>query len=571
MIFSFLLSPVLALSLPAAEPPVVGADSIGPPGLVLIEGGSTTIGSDTKDIEKLLEEDHGTHKFVRVLHSETPEHRVTVADYYLMVTEVTNEQYREFVAATGHRPPFEWGRAAIDAASRSFLEEEGRKAKEAREANKKYEMKKFDAYEREKWWTQNWAGATWEMPAEDALKPVTHVDYADAQAYCAWAGLRLQTEAEFQRAVRGKTKNYFPWGAEWKSGRVAATSETRTSVPLDVGSFADGVSKEGVYDLAGNVWEWTSTPYDSYPKYKDHTYSIKTGSKQKLEFEVLGDWDANARVSVGGSFQNEWFAARATTRRNTVRDQITFALGFRCAATPGVGIDVSQAAYELLVRNSPARPSGAEYKTDRPIAMDRWQTRAASEKAPEGYEVISAYEYISFTPLAQIEHTETKTMEDLSRTEPVHLGYLTTSVPLLEPALEPGTYLVAYRGEGELRQRRAANKDEEGEEIIDPLAGLVDNDQENYVFFDAGTGSFKTAVAAASTGFDNADDVGSVSILDEKVWEDDPSDPKEKVQVIEKWVSIESNIPSPVRKRAYTLRLKLKPNPQSMATKWRMK
>jgi hypothetical protein len=108
-------------------------------------------------------------------------------------------------------------------------------------------------------------GANWRSPegpegSSAALPehPVVHVSYDDAQRYCSTAGARLPTSAEWEYAARGAQRRIFAWGNTWDPTR-AHWIETDPPGPRPVGSFPEGATPEGLLDLAGNVWEWTST------------------------------------------------------------------------------------------------------------------------------------------------------------------------------------------------------------------------------------------------------------------------------------------------------------------------
>lgn len=180
---------------------------------------------------------------------ETP-HMVTVEAFTIMRLEVTNRQFADFVAATGHR---------TDPERRGF------------------------GYVWDSHWHQL-PGADWRHPAgpDSSLDgrgnhPVVQVSARDAAAYCAWAGLRLPSEAEWQFAARGEDGRRYPWGNETPAqdgtrranfGTVSCCAPSaadgyRTTAPG--GTYPAGASPFGALDMAGNVWEWTSSRFPGRP------------------------------------------------------------------------------------------------------------------------------------------------------------------------------------------------------------------------------------------------------------------------------------------------------------------
>ena len=116
-----------------------------PPGMIHLEGGRTQVGNDVKTIEELLEESPPMRNFANAFVAETPLIREELDPFFLMVSEVSNEQYAAFIEDTKFRPPHLWGEEAVSVARVAYLEENGRLRKAARDAGEKLpEMIPFD-------------------------------------------------------------------------------------------------------------------------------------------------------------------------------------------------------------------------------------------------------------------------------------------------------------------------------------------------------------------------------------------------------------------------------------------
>jgi ergothioneine biosynthesis protein EgtB len=154
-------------------------------------------------------------------------------------------------------------------------------------------------------------------------EPVTNVSYYEADAYARWAGLRLPTEAEWEKAASWnedlQIKTIYPWGDEKPTYKNANLMESCLWAPTKVGSYPAGKSYYGCHQMIGDVWEWTSSEYVLYPRFKSR-FS-----------EYTDKWSINQKVLRGGSF-----ATPSSQIRNSYRnyfkpyERIPFA-GFRCA------------------------------------------------------------------------------------------------------------------------------------------------------------------------------------------------------------------------------------------------
>ena len=198
---------------------------------------------------------------------ERPAHSVNVRPFFIDANEVTCEEYAKFIRATGHAAPPGWAQGSF--------------------------------------------------PPGAGRKPVTGVTWDDAVAFSKWAGKRLPTEAEWEFAARGNDGRRYPWGDDWRAG--AANAEGASGGAVDVGSFQEGKSPFGAFDMVGNVWEWTASKLTSYPG----------GS---LPATAPDDW----KVIRGGSFESNRNQATTTYRRSyPERGAPDYSrIGFRCVSGP---------------------------------------------------------------------------------------------------------------------------------------------------------------------------------------------------------------------------------------------
>ena len=183
---------------------------------------------------------------------EYPRHEVQLDSYYLDKFEVTNARYLEFVKATGHRIP------------------------------------------------QNPTNPTRNLWQGDAIpdsltdRPVVNVDWSDADAYCKWAGKRLPTEAEWEKAARGTDGRLFPWGNETPTSKLAnfalGARFSYSQVLMPVQSYESGKSPYGLRQAAGNVWEWVQDWYGA--NYYETSPDRNPRGPDQGQFKVVrgGSW-----------------------------------------------------------------------------------------------------------------------------------------------------------------------------------------------------------------------------------------------------------------------------------------
>jgi len=245
---------------------------------VLIPGGSFTMGTDTD---------------AWAYDNERPAHTVQLAPYFIDTTPVTNAAYLEFIDAGGYHDRQLWSDAGWEWRQQAELEHP-----------------QFWRREGQSSWSVLRFGARISLPLPE---PVQHVCWYEADAYAHWAGKRLPTEAEWEKAASwepSSRKRRFPWGDEPIDDARANVGQ-RHFGPGAVGAYPQGVSPWGCHQMLGDVWEWCSSDFRPYPGFSSFPYPEYSEIFFGDEYKVLrgGSWATSPHVARN-TFRNWDFPIR---------------------------------------------------------------------------------------------------------------------------------------------------------------------------------------------------------------------------------------------------------------------
>jgi gamma-glutamyl hercynylcysteine S-oxide synthase len=219
-----------------------------------------------------------------------PQHSVYLKAYRIDKYLVTNAQYARFIAATGHRPPSSWKNGKIQ--------------------------------------------------QDELMYPVTLVNWYDASAYAKWAGKRLPTEAEWEKAARGTDGRRWPWGNEMDPARLNTYYNVGSA--SNVTAYANGVSPYGVYDMAGNVDEWVEDDFLPYKGtdaaadvFQGKVARVLNAQDRALNLSDMVPVKQQYKVLRGGSWKGDPFSTATYHRDYSWANYASDFYGFRCATDAG--------------------------------------------------------------------------------------------------------------------------------------------------------------------------------------------------------------------------------------------
>jgi len=216
-----------------------------------------------------------------------PQHEVTLPAYKIDKYPVTHAEYAKFIVSTKHRPPLDWVNGKI--------------------------------------------------PDGKYLHPVTMVTWYDAKDYCEWEDKRLPTEAEWEKAARGTDGRRWPWGNKMDPEKLNTYYHIGSSTV--VMKYKNGESPFGVYDMSGNVSEWTASdflPYEgskaSSDAFKPKKLEATTPADSSMKVADLVQTEGVYKVRRGGSWKSDPFSTATYHRNFSMPFYASDFFGFRCAS-----------------------------------------------------------------------------------------------------------------------------------------------------------------------------------------------------------------------------------------------
>lgn len=237
--------------------------------LVTIPAGTFWIGAQKTD-------KNGRNYDPEAFDDESPVRQVTLKAFRIARFPITVREFARFVDSGGYQTEKHWGAGGFDATNEP----------------------------------DNWADQQ-----KNSEWPVVGVSWFESSAYCAWAGLRLPTEAEWERVARGPASARYPWGDQPQMDKSRANYDRKVGQPTPAGQYPNGRSAEGIDDLLGNVWEWCS---DWYARYSSEREENPAGPETG-ELKILrgGSWvdipwivSVSYRVRFGPSFRGDGIGFR---------------------------------------------------------------------------------------------------------------------------------------------------------------------------------------------------------------------------------------------------------------------
>jgi formylglycine-generating enzyme required for sulfatase activity len=246
----------------------------------------------------------GSRNYDFAFDNEKPAHQVFLQDFAIDRALVSNGEFLEFIRQNGYQDFRWWFSEGWETVNRE-----------------QWRAPMYWELQGDVWMIRDFAGL--HPVSSKSNEPVSHVSFYEASAFAKWAGKRLPTEGEWEKAARisasGDDTNDFPWGNDSVDTTKGNLFENGLWAPAPIGAFPAGQNAFGCHQMIGDVWEWTTSDYVPYPGFKS-------------EFDEYNDkWFVNQKVLRGGSYATPQLHIRATYRNFFHAHERWMTSGFRCA------------------------------------------------------------------------------------------------------------------------------------------------------------------------------------------------------------------------------------------------
>jgi ergothioneine biosynthesis protein EgtB len=272
-------------------------------GMAEIEGGLFLLGYERRGSSPTVMEGSASVNYNFAFDNEKPAHQVFLQDYTLDRALVSNGDFLSFIRDNGYQNFPWWFSEGWEVVNRE-----------------PWRAPLYWEQHDDQWMIRDFAGL--HTVESKANEPVCHVSFYEASAFAKWAGKRLPTEAEWEKAATfnpsSRARQDFPWGGTIDESN-ANLFENRLWTPAPIGSLPAGQNAYGCQQMIGDVWEWTTSDYVPYPGFKS-------------EFDEYNDkWFVNQKVLRGGSFATPQLHIRSSYRNFFHAHERWMTSGFRCA------------------------------------------------------------------------------------------------------------------------------------------------------------------------------------------------------------------------------------------------
>jgi formylglycine-generating enzyme required for sulfatase activity len=452
-----------------------------PSDLVFIPKGMVHLGIDGRDLEPIAElhakgRESELKRGRRIQARELGDERIFLPSFFIGKHEVTNAQFRAYVVANqskvpvlrdgkktttivnGVRFPFDWWPRSDQDKHRKLYYTK----------NKASKAPPFRPIE---FWKTNYQDLVWELPEGRENYPARYISYREAMGYCKWAGLRLPTEPEWNRALRGNNRDRLLWGRDWRNAKIMERlgyNEKRNRKLRAVCCAPDSKSIFGVHDLLGGVWEWTQSPFKPFRGFDPAFHSYNLGLKRQRDPVLFPPtFDSTKRVCLGGSYVtalHQPILAFTTTARLAKDQGVLFEdLGFRVAKSPQPAFDASinwksglnsdhigDRDIDLPKRSELSRLERGQNLSFEQRGIERW------DLDPKKPEIIKSYHLVSVIPVRELPVTKEK--EFLLKTSligdkkhigmPIAVVFSSETIKVKQPTLPVGKPTMVSLGKG---------------------------------------------------------------------------------------------------------------------------